>query len=49
LTDYTKQISYTIPEEFALDQLHLVVMVVDQNNLAVNTQHAALEETVVYE
>lgn len=49
LTDYTTQINYTIPEEFALDQLHLVVMVVDQNNLAVNTQHAALEETVVYE
>ena len=49
LTDYTTQINYTIPEEFAIDQLHLVVMVVDQNNLAVNTQHAALEETVVYE
>lgn len=49
LTDYNKQISYTIPEEFAIDQLQLVVMVVDENNLAVNTQHAALEEIVIYE
>lgn len=49
LTDYTTQINYTIPEAFVLDELQLVVMVVDQNNLAVNTQHAALGETVIYQ
>ena len=49
VTDYSTQISYTIPAEFEINQLQLVVMVVDQNNLAVNTQHAALEETVDYQ
>ena len=48
LTDYTAQLNYNIPTDFDIDQLELVVMVVDQNNLAINTQHASIGEKVSY-
>lgn len=42
LTDYVFNFNYEIPNNFVIDNLDIVVMVVDQDNLALNSQHASV-------
>ena len=49
LTDYTTTYTYGLPSDFVVENLSLVVMVVDMDNNAINSQHAHVNETVFYE
>ncbi|MEZ4794713.1 MAG: Omp28-related outer membrane protein [Flavobacteriaceae bacterium] len=49
LTDYETTYTYTIPSGFVLGNLELVAMVVAMDNSAINSQHAAVNESAEYE
>lgn len=49
LTDYETNYSFTIPGDFVVANLALVVMVVDQENTAINSQHVKVNESVSYQ
>tara|TARA_R110002074_G_scaffold62680_1_gene150395 strand:- start:82192 stop:82749 length:558 start_codon:yes stop_codon:yes gene_type:complete len=49
LTDYTANYNYNLPGDFVVENLSLVVMVVDMDNSAINSQHAHVGESIFYE
>jgi thiol-disulfide isomerase/thioredoxin len=49
LTDFEANYSFNIPADYVVDNLSLVVMVVEQDNSAVNSQHVKVSESVSYE
>ncbi|MEZ4858659.1 MAG: Omp28-related outer membrane protein [Flavobacteriaceae bacterium] len=49
LTDYETNFSYEIPSAFVIENLSIVVMVVDMENNAINSQSAAVGENKFYE
>ncbi|MBW2936651.1 Omp28-related outer membrane protein [Aureisphaera sp. CAU 1614] len=49
LTDYTANYNYNLPSDFVVENLSLVVMVVDMDNSAINSQHAHVGESIFYE
>lgn len=49
LTDYETTYGFSIPGTFVIDNLSVVVMVVEQDNTAVNSQRAHVNEAVHYE
>ncbi|MDC0637431.1 MAG: Omp28-related outer membrane protein [Flavobacteriaceae bacterium] len=48
LTDYTVDFIYTVPSSMVVAELGVVVMVVDSDNTALNTQYVHVGETVPY-
>lgn len=48
-TDFVKDFSFDIPGNFVVENLHLVAILVDQDNLALNSQNAAVNELKPYE
>lgn len=49
LTDFEANYSFNIPADYVVDNLSIVVMVVEQDNSAVNSQHVKVSESVSYE
>ncbi len=49
LTDFEMNYSYNLPSDFVVNNLSIVVMVVEQDNTAVNTQHVKVNESVFYQ
>ncbi|MEZ4816792.1 MAG: Omp28-related outer membrane protein [Flavobacteriaceae bacterium] len=49
LTEYIENFAFEIPQDFVVENLDLVVMVVNQDNTAINSQHAAVNENKPYE
>ncbi len=49
LVDYETSFSYNIPSDFVKENLHLVVMLVNADNEAINSQNAPVDSTVSYQ
>ena len=49
LEEYTRTYNYTVPNDYNKDNLSLVVMVVDENNTAKNSQFAEINQDKPYE
>lgn len=49
LTDYTADFSFDLPSDFVTANLHLVAMIVDMENLAINSQNALVGEEKPFE
>lgn len=49
LVDYIANYSFEIPQEFVIDNLHIVAILTDMDNNAINSQHVHLGESVSYE
>ncbi len=49
LIDYTANYNYSLPGDFVVENLSLVVMVVDMDNNAINSQHAHVNTEKYYE
>ncbi|MCW5518265.1 Omp28-related outer membrane protein [Aureitalea sp. L0-47] len=49
LTDYVADFSFSMDPEFVAENLHLVAMVVDSDNLAINSQNALVGEEKPFE
>lgn len=49
LTDFEANYSFDVPADYVVDNLSIVVMVVEQDNSAVNSQHVKVSESIPYE
>lgn len=49
LTDYVATFNYDVPNHFVVEKLHLVAMVVDTDNNAINSQHAFVGDNKSFE
>jgi thiol-disulfide isomerase/thioredoxin len=49
LTDFEANYSFDIPADYVVNNLSIVVMVVEEDNSAVNSQHVKVNESVFYE
>lgn len=49
LTDYETTYTYSVPSEFTVENLSVVVMIVEADNTAVNSQYAHVNEASYYE
>lgn len=49
LTDYVADFTFAMDPEFVAENLHLVAMVVDADNLAINSQNALVGEEKSFE